>query len=79
MTNQVEDKKTERNILWNNIISGCILASILWVGDTIDSIKDDIRDVVSRQMVNIATINSHTNEIVELKARVSSLEKPRTK
>lgn len=56
--NKVSDVPVEKGIMVGNILSGLILAAILWVGSTIISLKDDINDVIIEQKVIISELSS---------------------
>ena len=45
----VNDRPAESGIKLNNIISALILAAILWVGSSIESIKDKLTAVIVTQ------------------------------
>lgn len=65
---QVSDKPAEVGIKLNNILTALILAVMMWVGSSIETIKSDIAEVTAAQRVNDTKIN-------HLDYRVSRLEK----
>lgn len=49
MAEQVEDRSAERGIVINNILTGLILAAIVWVGSTIEQLKEMVWGLVAEQ------------------------------
>ncbi|NIT58380.1 MAG: hypothetical protein GWN00_19780 [Aliifodinibius sp.] len=64
---QVNDRPAETGIKVNNILTGLILAAIIWVGTSIEEIKGNVAEVTAFQMVNTEKIN-------HLEARIGRLE-----
>ncbi len=64
----VQDKPTENGIKINNILTALILAAILWVASSIDSIKEDIGRITTGQEVNNVRIDllEHRTEVLEI-------------
>ena len=73
---EVNDRPAERGILIGNVLSGAILAAIVWVGNTILDLKDELAKVTSRQAVNVEVINSHERRLDDHEGRIRRLEKP---
>lgn len=69
-TQQVNDKPAEVGIKLNNILTGLILAAILWVGTSIEQIKTNVAEVTAHQMVNGEKISSLENRIKLLENKV---------
>jgi len=66
-TMDVSDRPTENGVKLNNVLTGMILAAIIWVGTSIEAIKDDISKVVTAQAIN-------TTKIKALDRRVGHVE-----
>ena len=72
--NKVSDVPVEKGIMVGNILSGLILAAILWVGSTIISLKDDINDVIIEQKVIISELSSVKMTQIDHEKRLRSME-----
>ena len=67
---EVNDRPAERGILLGNILSGAILAAIIWVGNTIIDLKDELGKIAGRQMVNVQVIESHERRLDDHESRL---------
>jgi len=66
---QVTDRPAESGIKLNNILTGLILAAILWVGSSIEQIKGNVAEVTARQMVGNEKISHLTFRVERLESK----------
>lgn len=53
----VNDRPAERGIALNNVLTGAVLAAILWVGNSIMDIRDNLASLYTTAQLNAQAIN----------------------
>ena len=70
----VNDKKAEIGINLNNVLTALILGVMVWVGSSIEQIKDKVSEVVTSVAVNDSRIKA-----LEIRVEQTEHDRDRTK
>jgi hypothetical protein len=62
----VRDAKADSGILIGNILSAAILASILWVGSTLISLREEVRVLVNNQQMHGQQLSDHEQRLRQI-------------
>ena len=68
-TQEVSDKPAESGIKINNILTALLLASVFWVGNSIESIKIELAKVTAIQLIGKDRLENHEQRILKLEQK----------
>lgn len=71
----VHDRPTETGVKINNVLTGLLLAAALWVGSSVEDLKEAVIVLATQQEHNEATILDIEDDIKDNRNRIRVLER----
>lgn len=72
---RVVDRPTENGVKINNVLTGLLLASALWVGSSVEDLKSAVVTLATEQAHVIQDLAQTIDDIEDNSARITTLER----
>lgn len=71
----VKDKPTENGVRINNVLTGLLLAAALWVGTSVEQLKEAVIVLATEQKHNTIIVDGMQEDIERAENRIGILER----
>lgn len=72
---EFHDRPTETGVRINNILTGLLLAAALWVGNSVEDLKEAVIVLATQQTHNEKTMASIEEDVEHNEGRITVLER----